>query len=256
MKKMVKMYILSLSIIFVYSIVFSLTEVQAAEKTMYVKAKSDIILREKPHKDSKKIGTIKNHSSVMVSSTSNGWSFVNTGKKKGYVYSNALVNENPKATKIQNVAKGLSPKKGLTLTYSPSILDDKKETFKVVYENGEVHLKDIHGIRFIYSELERGIAIVEYPSGHELFNATYPMIEGKNSKENFEVGTESGFDIKQRNILIESTSKTVKVKAGTFKNVVVTKDVLGFRNYLAPGIGIIKTTDKDGKVITELISIK
>lgn len=56
--------------------------------------------------------------------------------------------------------------------------------------------------------------------------------------------------------LVESTTKTITVKAGTFKNTVILRAKDGSRFYLVKGIGVIKETDKNGKVLVELSSVK
>ena len=100
----------------------------SATSEMYVHAKNDIFLRVEPSQDAKKIGTIQNHSKVTVLSSSKGWSYVQAGKSKGYVYTSALSKKNPKAVST-TVTGGLAPKEGLILTYEPSFLEEKKETF-------------------------------------------------------------------------------------------------------------------------------
>ena len=68
-----------------------------------------------------------------------------------------------------------------------------------------------------------------------------------NARSNF------GADVDQ--ITIESTTSTVTVEAGTFKNVVILKFPNGIRYYLAKGVGIIRIGFPDGEA-TELLSIK
>lgn len=64
-----------------------------AAQDMYVNAKSDIHLRKTADPNAAKIGTLKNHSKVTVLSSSNGFSYVSSGKDKGYVYTSALSNK-------------------------------------------------------------------------------------------------------------------------------------------------------------------
>ena len=147
MNKLAKVFILCMSLFFIQATIFSTVDVQAAEKTMYVKAKGDIILREKPNKDAKRLGTIKNHSALKVISTSNGWSYVNTGKKKGYVYASTLVNKNPKTdstaikdTELEKVKKsaikGEIP--GVTDVKIGSLVKDITKKYGLKFEQGNI----------------------------------------------------------------------------------------------------------------------
>src|SRR5690606_37494692 len=110
-----------------------------AKTDMYVHAKNDIILRAEPKQNAKTIGTIQNYTKVTVLSSSNGWSYVQAGKSKGYVYTSALSKKNPKAGSM-TVTGGLAPKEGLILTYEPSFLVDEKETFYVEKEDEYTYL--------------------------------------------------------------------------------------------------------------------
>lgn len=124
MKKWFIVFLLALTVLSISTIVTDTNLVQAAEKTMYVNAKSDIVLREKPEKNAKQIGTVKNKSQVKVISISKGWAYINAGTKKGYVYESALTAKNPATNKT--VKGGLLPKDGLKLTYSPDFLSQQK----------------------------------------------------------------------------------------------------------------------------------
>ena len=110
------------------SYAFPLHTTVEATSEMYVNAKNDIFLRVEPNKNAKKIGTIQNHSKITVLSSSNGWSYVQAGKSKGYVYTSALSKKNPKTT-LTTVTGGLTPKEGLILTYEPSFLEPRKRRF-------------------------------------------------------------------------------------------------------------------------------
>ena len=79
-------------------------------------------------------------------------------------------------------------------------------------------------------------------------NSPYPLEQGTYFTQSDYYDDESVF--------VESTTKTITVKAGTFRNVVILRFWDGSREYLAKGIGIIKSTNGNGDVITELESIK
>ncbi|MFJ8234200.1 SH3 domain-containing protein [Ureibacillus sp. NPDC094379] len=226
----------------------------AAPTEMYVNAKSDIILRAKPRQNAEQLGTIKNHSKVTVLSSSKGWSYVQSGEAKGFVYTVALTKKKPKAT-IQPVTGGLTPKEGLVLTYKPSFLNDQKETF-IVEKDGEysyLYNPDSplypHMPNFTYIENKKQILVGVANSDFIFIIADYPLKHGQYTKDYSQYSGE-------RKVLVESTTKTIKVKAGTFKNVVILRFPDGSREYLARGIGIIKSTNKNGDTITELVSVK
>ena len=63
---------------------------KAPAVTHYVSAKGDIKLREKANQRAKTIRWIKNGTKVAVLSSSKGWSYVQIGNQKGYVYTSAL----------------------------------------------------------------------------------------------------------------------------------------------------------------------
>ena len=79
------------------------------------------------------------------------------------------------------------------------------------------------------------------------------MIEGKQTKSFYlDDDWEEIFEY----VNVKSTTSTVTVKAGTFKNVVIIQYPSGGVYYFAPGYGVIKAVDPDGKIVTELISTK
>lgn len=226
-----------------------------ATKTMdmYVNAKSDIFLRETPDAHAQKVGTIKNHSSVTVLSSSNGFSHVKAGQATGYVYTSAL---SPKKTTAlpTTVTRGLTPVDGLKLTYSPSFLTKDRETFYVEKDEEFTYLynkkSDLYPYyaNFTYIESEEGMLMGVSNSDFIFVNSPYPLKQGTyfTQSDHYEDTV----------VLVESTTKTIKVKAGSFKNVVILRFPDGSREYIAKGIGIIKSTAADGKVITELESVK
>ncbi|WP_303969098.1 SH3 domain-containing protein [Sporosarcina ureae] len=247
--------VLFLIMVLVLSFSFSLpTGTEAATKTtaMYVSAKSDIVLRVKPAKNAERVGTIKNHSKVTVFSSSNGWSHVQAGKSKGYVYTSALSKKNPNAATLTTVTKGLTPVSGLTLTYSPSFFDDTKESFVVkkdgeftfLFNIGDTLYPDYSS--YTYIEDKNRLMIGVSDSDVIFVDVLYPLKQGTYAK--------SAYD--DSKVLVESTTKTIKVKAGTFKNVVILRHKDGSREYIAKGIGIIKSTNNKGTIITELVSYK
>ena len=220
---------------------------------MYVNAKSDIHLRETADPNAAKIGTLKNHSKVTVLSSSNGFSYVSSGKDKGYVYTSALSNKIIKPAPTV-VTRGLAPVDGLTLTYYPSFLENKRETFHVEKDEGFTYLYNKKSplypdlSNFTYIENEYGMMMGVSSSDFIFINSPYPLEQGTYFTQSDYYDDESVF--------VESTTKTITVKAGTYRNVVILRFSDGSREYLAKGIGIIKSTNGNGDVITELESVK
>ena len=229
------------------------TTVGAATE-MYVHAKNDIILRDEPKQHAKRIGTIQNHSKVTVLSSSNGWSYVQAGKHKGYVYTSALSKKNPKSA-VTTVTGGLSPKDGLILTYAPSFLEEKKETFHVEKEDEYTFLYNKksslypHLSNFTYIEDGKRLLMGVSSSDFIFVNVPYPLKQGAYTVDSSDM-------YEDQKVLVESTTKTVTVKAGTFKNVVILRYPSGSRVYFAKGIGLLKIEDKNGKIFAELVSVE
>ncbi|MEK3934391.1 SH3 domain-containing protein [Sporosarcina sp. FSL W7-1349] len=226
----------------------------ATATEMYVHAKNDIILRSAPNQNADTLGTIQNHSKVVVLSSSNGWSYVQAGKSKGYVFTSALSNQNPNAAPTM-VTGGLAPKEGLILTYAPSFLENKKETFVVEKEEEYTYLYNKKSplypelSNFTYIETDKGLLMGVSSSDFIFVNVPYPLKQGTYT-------TDTSLLFEDQKVLVESTTKTITVKAGTFQNVVILRFPDGSRAYFAKGIGIIKATDQNGKIFTELVSVK
>ena len=232
-------------------------DADAAKGTeMYVNAKNDIILRVKPDQHANRLGTVKNKSKVTVLSSSKGWSYIQAGKSKGYVYTSALSKKNPNAVPAPTtVSGGLMPVNGLILTYSPSFMEgDGKETFKVKREGSSAYLYSSDSYssydypKYAYSERDGYFRMGVSESDFTFVETPLPIKQGSYVTI---YGMESSYKV-----LIESTTKTIKVKAGTFKNVVILRFPNGAREYLAKGVGIIKSTDNKGKIYTELVAVK
>lgn len=149
---------------------------------------------------------------------------------------------------------GLSPDEGLILTYSPSFTKPAKETFHVAKDEAFTYLYNKKSPRYpelpnlVYYEDDSGMTAGVGHSDIVFVSAPYPMKQGS-----FFIQSDHFDDYK---VLVENTSKTVKTKAGTFKNTVILKYPNGSRLYLVKGIGIIKSTNAAGKVKTELVSVR
>jgi len=182
-----------------------------------------------------------------------GGSFVQQTSKVKY--------ETPSKSKLallNVVTGGLAPKAGLKLTYYPNFIDDTTQTFIVTKSSLDStsysKLTSVDdGYEYMFAENSGGISFGMDESDFIFFDLTYPFIEGKETINSyFTEDWEEAIDY----LNVESTTSTITVKAGTFKNVVIIKYSNGTRDYLAPDFGIIKTVDAYGETITELISVQ
>ncbi|WP_153731807.1 hypothetical protein [Sporosarcina obsidiansis] len=160
----------------------------------------------------------------------------------------------PASTASAVVNSGLSPNDGLILTYSPSFTEPSKETFHVkkeetftyLYNKKSQHYPELANL--VYIEDHFGFSASVGHSDFVFVSMPYPLKQGSTFIQS------DHFD--DYKVLVENTAKTVKVKAGTFKNTVILKYPDGSRLYLAKGIGIIKSTNAAGNVTTELAAVK
>lgn len=173
--------------------------------------------------------------------------------------------ETPSKSKLallnKEVIGGLTPKAGMKLVYSPSFTGNTKKefttntSFNTEYgiTNASLIYKDNPIDGFTYLERKDRLVFGVSHTDWILLDIAYPLTEGKQTKEYYITD-----DNKQAfyNVNVESTTSTVKVKAGTFQNVVVVRVNNGDTYYIAPGIGIIKLVDKKGALKAELLSFK
>ncbi|MFJ5770291.1 hypothetical protein [Psychrobacillus sp. NPDC093180] len=183
-----------------------------------------------------------------------------------YVQKGAQVKyETPSKSKLallnKEVIGDLTPKAGMKLEYSPSFTENTQKEFTTntsydsVYDITRASLiykgNSIDG--FTYIELKDRLVFGVSHTDWILLDIAYPLTEGKQTKEYYPVGDNGEAFYK---VNVESTTSTIKVKAGTFDNVVVVRIQNGDTYYLAPGIGIIKLVDKNGTLKAELLSFK
>ena len=157
------------------------------------------------------------------------------------------------------VTGGLSPKIGLNLTYYPSFTEASKRKFTVSkgYSDSEksrsLNYKNDSIGGFAYIESNKRIMMGVNESDVIFYDLAYPMIEGKQTKSfYYDENGEETFEY----VNVKSTTSTFTVKAGTFKNVVIIQHPSGALSYFAPGYGILKEIDSNGKILSELFSIK
>lgn len=184
-------------------------------------------------------------------------SFVQKGSKVKY--------ETPSKSKLallnKEVIGGLTPKAGMKLVYSPSFTENTQNEFTVSDSyNSEYDMTEAFLMKkgeslnsFTYIEFKDRLVFGVGHTDWSILDLAFPLIEGKTTKEYYltEDNSEAFY-----NVNVVSTTSTVKVKAGTFQNVVVVRTNYGHTFYIAPGIGIIKLVDKNGVLKAELLSYK
>lgn len=183
-----------------------------------------------------------------------GGNFIQKGTKVKY--------ETPSKSKmalLKEVRGGLAPKVGLKLTYFPTFTDKTQKDYVVEKESSgdqsyiSLNYKGSITGGYSYQESSDGISMGANETDWIFFDLAYPMIEGKQTKYYYYTEDwEQAYDY----VNVESTTSTVTVKAGTFKNVVIIRYSGGGTYYFAPGYGVIKVVDSNGKITTELISVQ
>ncbi|WP_339195398.1 5,10-methylene tetrahydromethanopterin reductase [Solibacillus sp. FSL R5-0449] len=151
---------------------------------------------------------------------------------------------------------GFMPKVNRTYTYKPSFEDAGPKTYTASQNESienSVELLEGDYIGYTYIEDEQQLALGVAYSDLFFFSLSYPMKEKTTITD-----TDYLYDgtTETTQVYVESTSATVKTKAGTFQNVVVLKYPNGMKLYLAKDYGIIRITDFEGTITTELISVK
>ncbi|MBK3496866.1 SH3 domain-containing protein [Viridibacillus sp. YIM B01967] len=202
-----------------------------------VEAKADITIeyvkvevlnvREKATISSKKLGQLKKNVRVAVISTSKGWSKIQYKEGTAYVSSDYFASK-----AVQNVTGKLAPKVGkYTYNYYEEGVYQGKSTDIFIKIKEGVKTKSNTGVYTSYFENSKFFTYLS-PLGHTDFQLNYPL------KKGMKWGGE------QDKLQIQNVNATVKIAAGTFKNVVIVRmDHTAYNTYshyyIAPGKGII-----------------
>ncbi|MEK4130875.1 SH3 domain-containing protein [Solibacillus sp. FSL W8-0474] len=257
---MKKLSLFMLIILLMLLMPFSLLQTQPAhaESTQFINAEENIFLRDAPSPSAKKLSLLENLSKVTVLSKEGQWSYIKHNGNKGYILSKTLTTQEPKKyepKKAPVITNGLLPKANRSYTYEPSLEGGAKTTYKASVNpdiRNSVSLMEEDFIGYTYIENENSFELGVAYSDVFFFSLSYPMKE-KSTIYDTDYGIES--DTKTE-VTVESTSTTLKTKAGTFKNVVVIKYPNGSKLYLAKDYGIIRVTNFEGEITTELVSVK
>lgn len=179
-----------------------------------------------------------------------------TGKVKNEVISHGASPKNAVKEKAPVSNTGFMPKVNRSYTYKPSFEDAGQKTYTASKNqsiDNSVELLEEDYIGYTYIEDQQQLSLGVAYSDIFFFSLSYPMKEKTTI-----IDTDYLYDgtTETTPVYVESTSATVKTKAGTFRNVVVLKYPNGSKIYLAKEHGIIRITDFEGNITTELIAVK
>lgn len=179
-----------------------------------------------------------------------------TGKAKNEVISHVASPKNVVKEKAPVSNTGFMPKVNRSYTYKPSFEDAGQKTYTATKNksiDNSVELLEEDYIGYTYIEDQQQLSLGVAYSDIFFFSLSYPMKEKTTITD-----TDYLYDgtTETTPVYVESTSSTVKTKAGTFRNVVVLKYPNGSKIYLAKDHGIIRITDFEGNITTELIAVK
>lgn len=179
-----------------------------------------------------------------------------TGKAKNEVISHVASPKNAVKEKAPVSNTGFMPKVNRSYTYKPSFEDAGQKTYIATKNksiDNSVELLEEDYIGYTYIEDQQQLSLGVAYSDIFFFSLSYPIKEKTTITD-----TDYLYDgtTETTPVYVESTSTTVKTKAGTFRNVVVLKYPNGSKIYLAKDHGIIRITDYEGNITTELIAVK
>lgn len=153
------------------------------------------------------------------------------------------------------VTKGLLPQANHNYTYFPSFEGEEQKTYVASvnpYVSNAIDLFENEWTGYTYIESENSFNFGVGYSDVFFFSLSYPMKEKTTT-----IDTDYGFESNNKiEVKVNSTSTTLTTEAGTFENVVVLNYPNGSTLYLAKGYGIIRITDFEGNITTELIAVK
>jgi hypothetical protein len=154
-----------------------------------------------------------------------------------------------------HVTNGLLPQANYEYTYAPSFEGEAQKTYVASinpFIANAVDLMEEEFIGYTYIESKDSLKLGIAYSDVFFFSLNYPLKELVPTIDK-DLSDESN---NKTNVMVESTSMTITTKAGTFENVVVLRYPNGSALYLAKGYGVIRITDFEGEITTELIARK
>ncbi|MBV7504117.1 SH3 domain-containing protein [Bacillus sp. sid0103] len=218
---------------------FQTTSFAASTSSATVNTKA-LNVREKPTTHSMKKGVLKKGTKVTVYlKTKSGWSQIKYQSKKAYVSTKYLKFISKKASYLLDKTK-IYTYKGTDGTFQLIPTGKKYDSWDIWHYSTPTETQ-----KFIVGENSKGL-YTGYIDSEYYIDIKYPAKVG----QKWDIGYEG-----EGQARITSLTKTVKTKAGTFKNCIEVKEDSGIITYYAKHIGKVKTV-RNGKTVTELISLK
>lgn len=237
----------------------------------YVAGSGDSIVRNIASPSGASKGLIKGGTAVAVHSQIAGWSYITAGNLRGYIPSAQLTSKKPVVTapKPQQLTTftHLRPSKLSWMEFYIDIVADYQYyVYNGYVEDHSYDNKYSYTVMDYYTDdYSAGAGFNFMPSGFFMgmpeTDWTWYSIDGPLTQNvaaplyEYDYGTEEQRKI--GNSFLRTTTGTLTTPAGTFKNVVHIEQKLynsqkSSHFYFAPGYGLIKLHDSNGKVLFEL----
>ncbi|QQZ10010.1 SH3 domain-containing protein [Heyndrickxia vini] len=239
-KNLLRLVLAFLLVISVF-VPYSNSTIFAKTNTAYVNA--DVLnVRAKASTSSKKLGTLKYGTKVIVYvKNKSGWATIKYKGKKAYVKAEFLSSTKKKSFLMDR-----------TMIYTVQYSGGERINFKFDHKNTYNGMNEYYWFSNDGAELSETQTATEYRVGGGFGGAIVMKRNAKVGDKIYSYGSaEKFYDGK-----IISVNAKVKTHARTFTNCTVIKENGGGKRYYAPGHGMVKKVDKNGKILTQLYLIK
>lgn len=218
--------------------------------------KNGLFFHGAPSLHTEKIAIFQNHIIGIVHAVKNKWASVEYQARQYTLHASTQANKSTTLNPIPSteIISSLLPKTGQSYTYEPSFQGPERKTYiatKNPYFDNAVNLLEDEYTGYTYIESPTSFAMGDVYSDVFYFSLDYPM-KAKSTIHDTDYGIEKNESTK---VIVASTTETVHTKAGTFKNVVQLNYPNGSTLFLAQDYGIIKMTDYEGNISTELVAV-
>ena len=255
MEKIVKIPFI-LFVLIVLPLSFSKFKFIQAASAHDFQEKKELFYQDVSSLNTEKMVLFQNRAKEIVHARKTKWASLEyqVGQNTSYTSEQSKKTTTTNPTTTTKITSGLLPNIGQSYTYEPSFQGPEKKTYvatKNPYFDNAVHLLEDEYTGYTYIESPKSFAMGVAYSDVFYFSLAYPM-EAKTTILDTDYGVEKN---DYTDVVVVSTTETVHTKAGTFKNVVVLNYPNGSTLFLAKGYGIIKMTDYEGDISTELVAV-
>lgn len=256
MKNIVKITFISFVLIILPLSSSKYTLIQAAS-TYDFQVKNNLFFHAVPSLPSEKMSVFQNRIIGIAHAVKNKWAPVEYETEQNTM--NASAQTQKVTTEISETATiipfSFLPLVDQTYIYEPSFQGPERKTYiatKNPYFDNAVNLLEDEYTGYTYVESPTSFAMGVAYSDVFYFSLDYPMNANSTIHD-----TDYGIDENEyTEVVVASTTETVHTKAGTFQNVVVLTYPNGSTLFIAKGYGVIKITDYEGNISTELVAVK